>query len=259
MKRLCIVVAVTLTCSTSAALAAPLLAIDFDRRAGELTLDPTPPTGPNTAPGYGSFTIDAATGSDDTSTRTISGYDVTLTIFDDGLEDGGAAGNQPGRFDDRDRLAPDDTPALAQIYDDFIFAGGTAGPTGGIDILIASNGQLAPNTLYNVSIYVFDMDAGGAVGGTFTANYLDGNAADVVRMMSSYNSEVLPTTDDQYKFTEAFLTDASGNLLIKSRRTSAEGVRLNGLEVNVVPEPGSAMLLTAGAVCLTMRRRRGRA
>ncbi len=242
--------AAALILSASVASAAPLLAIDFDRRAAA---DVSPP---NTVPGYQSFTIDAASGSDDTSMRTLSGYDVTLTVFDDEGEDGGAAGNQPGRFDDRDRAQPTNTPSLAQIYDDFIFAGGTAGPTGGINILLDSNGQLAANTLYNVSIYVFDMDAGGAAGGTFTADYLDGNAADLLRMTSSYNSEVIPTTDDQYKFTEAFVIDASGNLLIKSQRTSAEGVRLNGLEVNVVPEPGSAVLLVAGAFGLTMRRRR---
>jgi hypothetical protein len=250
---------------------AALLAVDVDARAGEPT--PPSPAGPNTVAGFESFTIDTPTGGVATATRTLaSGYTVTFNVFDDNnANDGGPAGDSPGLFDDRDRVSPSGTPAdpqpnagaptLNQLYDDFLFVGASAGPIGGIDLLI-SGGALTPNRQYRVSIYAYDgINASGGSGTPVrTANYFDGNNLDSLALTTVFATNVRPTADDTYKFTGVAMTDATGKLFLKGRRVTAADVAvyINGFEVSAVPEPASAAL---AGVCLPIaalatRRRR---
>jgi hypothetical protein len=238
---------------TTPVVAAPLLAIDInDRTAGDPTFnDPA-----NTAPGFSPYIISSGTN----STGVVNGYTVNFDVFDDGdPNDGGAAGNQPGAFDDRDRVVPTTSPTLNQLYDDFLFVGGSAGPVGGVDLSI-SGGALLPNTPYRVSIYSYDgIDATGASGTQVrTANWLDGNNADAPVLTTVFTVNMQPTTDDQYKFTGVALTDATGKLLLKGRRATAADVSVyvNGVAVNAIPEPSSLALMCLWALVADVRKRR---
>jgi hypothetical protein len=234
----------------AAASAAPLLAVDInDRTVG----DPTATDPGNTAPGFEAWSIDTGTtGSATTATRTLaSGYTVKFDVFDDhDPNDGGAAGDNPGAFDDRDRVVPTTAPTTNQLYDDFIFAGASAGPAGGLDLHI-SGGALQPNTAYRVSIYSYDgIDATmGSATPVRTAAWLDGNNADAPVLVTNFTVNLPPLTDDQYKFTGVATTDASGQLFLKGRRTTTGdlSVYVNGIEVNSIPEPASlALVLVSG-------------
>jgi hypothetical protein len=153
-------------------------------------------------------------------------------------------------MDDRDRVVPTTAPTLNQLYDDFIFVGGSAGLTGGIDIRI-SGGALTPNTPYFVSIYSYDgIDANMQSATQLrTAAYFDGNNSDAPVLTTAFTINMPPTTDSQYKFTGVALTDAAGQLFLKGRRTTAGDVSvyINGIEVSGIPEPSSwALVCLAG-------------
>jgi hypothetical protein len=229
---------------------AALMAVDInDRTVADAT---------NTPPGFESWVMNA---SGTTATQTLaSGYTLTFDIFDDlDPNDGGTAGNNPGAFDDRDRVVPTTAPTLNEVYDDFIFAGASAGPTGGLDMTI-TGGALLPNTQYLVSVYSYDgIDANMASATQVrTANWLDGNNSDALAFATSFTINMPPTTDDQYKFTGIALTDGTGKLFLKGRRTTAGDVSVyvDAVEVDVVPEPTSLILLIAGCGSAGIRRRR---
>jgi hypothetical protein len=252
LRRLCLgVLFVSATGATASA--APLLAVDVnDRTVG----DPTATDPANTAAGFEAWLMDTGT----TTTRTLtSGYTVQVDVFDDGdANDGGAAGNQAGAYDDRDRVVPTTAGNLNEVYDDFIFAGASAGPAGGLDVKI-SGGSLLPSTQYLVSIYAYDgIDANMASATpTRTASWLDGNNADLAVTTATFTINQ-PPTGDEYKFTGIAVTDSTGRLFLKGRRVTAADVAvyLDGLEVSMIPEPGVAMLGCLAAVALCGRRRR---
>ena len=196
---------------------AALLAVDVNER----TADVDGPPGPDTPAGFESWVINTAGNAGvATATQTLaSGYTVTFDIFDDGdANDGGGAGNQAGAFDDRDRISPDTAPTLNQLYDDFIFAGASAGPIGGIDVKI-SGGALLPLTPYLVSIYAYDgiNSTGGSATPVRTATYVDGNNGNAAVLTTVFTTNVRPATDETYKFTGIARTDAAGQLFLKGR------------------------------------------
>jgi len=234
---------------------AALLAVDInDRTVG----DPGPADPANTAPGFLPYVISSGT----SSTGVVGGYTLNFDVFDDGdANDGGAAGNQPGAFDDRDRVVPTGAPTLNEIYDDFLFVGGSAGPVGGIDMRI-SGGALLPNTPYLVSVYAYDgIDANfGSATQTRTANWFDGNNGDAMVFTTQFTVNMPPTTDDQYKFTGVAITDGAGQLFLKGRRVTAAdlAVYVNGVVVDAIPEPATLVLAGVGGLALWAAAGRGR-
>ncbi len=256
MKRHLVTAAVVIGfCLWGSSLFAALLAVDINDRTVADSLV-------NTPAGFESWVINTGTtGSATTATQTLaSGYTLSFDIFDDhDPNDGGAAGDSPGAFDDRDRVVPTTSPTLDQLYDDFIFAGGSAGPTGGLDMTIGG-GALLPNTSYRVSIYSYDgIDANMASATPVrTADWLDGNNSDALVLSTNFTINMPPTTDNQYKFTGVAMTDASGILLLKGRRTTAADVSVyvNGVEVDAIPEPSSIALLFVAFGLLPLRKRR---
>ena len=251
-RHLLLLALAVILAATTPVVAAPLLAIDInDRTVG----DPTPADPANTAPGFSPYVISGSP----SSTGVVNGYTVKFDAFDDGLEDGGGAGNQAAQFDDRDRAVQTTAPGFNQLYDDFLFVGGTAGLTGGIDVRI-SGGALTPNTPYRVSIYAYDGISATDMTATpiRTAAYFDGNNADAPVLTTVFSVPTPPVTDDQYKFTGVALTDGTGQLFLKGRRvtTTDVSVYINGLEVSAIPEPSTLALLCLSAVVLGVNQRR---
>jgi hypothetical protein len=249
-----------LMAATAGAYAAPLIAVDFNDRQTTDVSDTAPGFSPYLLPGTSaSVTVGAS--------QLISGYTVTLTPFDDGQDENlttAGVQNTAAAIDDRDRATPVDSGAFTygQLYDDVIFAGGSAGFTGGMDLSV-TGGSLLPNTQYLVSLYAFDS---GSNTGTQprSANWTDLNNGDALVVATSFNGANLPTTDDQYKFTGIATTDATGTLLIRGRNSIplpttggvTQGVFLNGFEINPVPEPTTLAACGVALLPAMLRRRR---
>lgn len=242
-------------------MAALLLAVDVNDRTAVDT--------PNTVAGFSSYTMTGTTsGSSVAEIQAVGAYTVSLIAADDGLDENTTTAglqNTTGALDDRDRATPVDGGALTygQIYDDFVFAGASNGPTGGMDLAI-SGGLLQPNTQYLISIYSYDSGSNTAPLPR-TTNWLDGNNLDALVLSTSFSGSVLPTTDEQYKFTGLAMTDGSGALLLKGRNTTVgvasnggvqPGVFLNGFEINEVPEPASIGIAMAALSLISLVRRR---
>jgi hypothetical protein len=268
MKRQLVVLFACLILAAQGAVAsaATLLSVDFnDRTAG---------TGggvTNTQAGFSSWKMSGTTAASSALESQAAGaYNVTLQAFDDGLDENNVTTgiqNTTAQIDDRLRTTPANSGAFtfADLYDDVIFAGTSAGPTGGLDMTV-SGGALLPNSQYVVSIYAFDSGSTPAPQPR-TANWLDGNNADALVLATSFNGATLPTANDQYKFTGVAMTDAAGKLLLHARNTTPYataggatiGVIVNGFEIGEVPEPTSIALLVAGAAILNsigLRKRR---
>ena len=236
--------AVALTCVlVSNSSAAPLLSVDVNDRDGDQVAGPP---GDNTVAGYEPFSLTpATTGGLANSSATIGSYTVTVTAVN-------AAGNIQGAIDDRDRAQPTGTPTLNQLYDDFIFTAAGVGVGGGIDLTISSGGALQPNKFYVFSLYSYDNSSGG--GAARTANWLDGNVGNAIAMSTSHVGATLPTTDDRYKFTGYFKTDATGALFLRGRNslaTTDASVIVNGFQIFEVSEAPTLTLevnTTTGAM-----------
>jgi hypothetical protein len=241
--------------ASSTLLAAPLLSVDLNDRQST--------DNPDTPPGYTPFlltnttTISAAVTT--ASSQIIGPYTVTVTPFDDNQDENSVTAgiqNAVGAIDDRDRATPiaSGTLTLSQIYDDFVFAGTSTGPTGGMNLSIAG---LSPNTSYSITLYSFDQGSTGLR----TANWLDANNASALVLTTSFNGSNLPVNDADDRFTGIAITDSTGTLTLLGRNTTPNiasgavnpGVFLNGFELNPVPEPTSLFLL---ALTPLFRRRR---
>lgn len=227
----------------AAAPGAPLLAIDVNDRDGDQTAGPP---GTNTVEGFNEFTLTTGTtGGLATSTASFGSFTVSMSAVN-------AAGNPQGAMDDRDRAQPTGTPTLNQLYDDLIFTAAGVGVGGGIDLRIDSGGILQPNKTYAFNLYSYDNSSTGTA--ARVANWLDGNSSNSFAMTSSHVGSALPTTDDRYKFTGYFKTDASGDLFIRGRNaltTTDASVIINGFQVLEVSEAPALTLevnATTGAL-----------
>jgi len=263
MKRqLLLLAALAMLATKTPTASAALLAVDVNDRSAPDALG-------DTAPGFSPYVLTPAGTAVVTtaSTQSIGAYSVTLTPFDDGLDENTTTAgiqNTVGAIDDRDRTTPVDGGLLTfgQLYDDFVIAQTSAGPTGGMDLAV-SGGSLAPNTQYRVSIYAFDSGSTPAPQPR-TANWLDGNNADALVLTTSFGGAVLPTGDNDYRFTGVATTDGAGGLLLRGRNTTPNaangtttiGVFINGFEINEIPEPAALSLAMAGGIGLLASRRR---
>jgi hypothetical protein len=238
---------------------AALIAVDInDRTAG----DPTSASPANTATGFQPFVLPASPAAPSAAVVTVGAYTFDLSVFDSNGATGGV-----GAMDDRDRVVPTGGPptgarAHNEIYDDFFFVGGSAGPTGGLDLKI-SGGAIQPSTPYLVSIYSFDgiQPGGGSAVPVRTANWLDGNNSDALVFNATFTTTVPPVTRNQYRFTGIALSDATGKLFLKGRRPANIAdlsVYVDAIVVHgQVPEPASiALAALVGLALVGWRRRR---
>ena len=228
--------AAAVTCGLAAsAEAAPLLAVDVNARTGDAV--------DNTVAGFTEFKLPAGSPVQIAS-ATIGSFGITMKSVN-------ASGASAGALDDRDRAAPTGTPTLNQLDDDFIFVPAAGvGAGGGMDLSIASGGALQPNKSYQVSIFTYDVTSTGTTD-LRTTNWLDGNSFNANVMSTAFTGSTAPTTDERYKFSGVYRTDASGNLLLKGRSASPAGtnaVFVNGFTIEeVAPALTLEVNLTTGA------------
>lgn len=200
--------------------AQPVLKLDFNDRSGN------PAT--NTAAGFTSFLINsnisAASPQTNATVRTFGALTVTLS----------GMGIDPG-YNDLQRTEPTNNGAFTEslLLRDLIRSNSQV-DNGGLNLLIAG---LASNQLYAVTIWSFDSAGGGRRVSDWFAN------GDLMVENYTIDGRVLPTSNEQYRFTFFARSDAAGRLLIAGRRDSTSvrengisdyGVYLNALQVESV-------------------------
>src|SRR3954462_9105665 len=222
----CMVFAARVTVASAA-----LLSVDFNDRSAGAGGGPSLTQG-----GFAGWKMSGTTAASSAlETQAVGPFNVSLQAFDDHQDENSTTtGIQDtvGQIDDRLRTTPTNSGAFtfADLYDDVIFAGTSTGPTGGMDLTVG--GGVLPNTQYLVSIYAFDSGST-PVPQPRTANWLDGNNANALVAATSFSGGVLPTANDQYKFTGIAMTDATGQLLLRGRNTTANSAN-GGVTVGVL-------------------------
>lgn len=150
-------------------------------------------------------------------TRTFGGYTMTLSRS-------GADG-----FDDRLRATPVDSGAFTQsrLLRDFVFSRDQTG-TSGLDVRLSGFPASVP---VEVTLWSFDTSSAGNRVSDWSCN------GALVKDDYTFSGSVLPTSNEQYRFTFSATTSATGELLIEGRRdpkSNTFGVFLNALQVRAL-------------------------
>lgn len=125
----------------------------------------------------------------------------------------------------------------------------------GLSILIKG---LTPNAQYDGRIWSYDVAHANtpANWGIFAADWY----ANGVQFADDVNlAGPLPTTNTDYSHAFSVVANAQGEVVLQGLRDAASGgnpVLINGLQLTLVPEPASVMLVGLGATCLLTRRTR---
>jgi hypothetical protein len=174
------------------------LGVDFNNTGQE--------TSAETESGFQSFAIPAI--GFGPYTRSYRGVDLTLA----------SVGNI--NIESRRRAQPVNNGAFTQeqLLRDFVFSRDTT-PEQGMDVTAE---YFKPNTAYTVTIWSFD-------NGSVTLDRISDWSANGIPVRTGYTffGSNLPTTDDQYRFTFATVSDGDGKIVISGRRSPAAGGGLN--------------------------------
>jgi hypothetical protein len=206
------VLAVASFARTTEVLAAPLLAVDFGRNT------PTP-----VQPGFSGMAGAAVEAS-----RTEPFGPYTVTVQGEGFY---SAGFNAGNVD----------PSVAALYEDYYYHNST---TNGVGITLSIAG-VAPNTEYDVTLWSYDEDnifsatpTSWGPSGTTT-----GTSGSVVNFATPF------PTDLSFNSTTIRVSSTSATLDIFGTTTGGSGgTRLNGFELNAIPEPSMVALAAVGAI-----------
>lgn len=145
---------------------------------------------------------------------------------------------------------------LSNMYRDFLIADNSTA-NGGVSLLI---GGLTPNAQYDGRIWSYDYgQRDNATPSLFRADWFaNGNQ---IANDWSFAGWGLPANDTVASFTFSAVANGSGQITIQGLRdagSTGNSVSINGLQLTLVPEPSSALLLVFGAVALVGRRFRRR-
>ena len=185
-----------------------VLAFDVNERA----------TTPVTQAGFHSFVINsnlsASAIQTNATTRTFHGISVTLS---------NTVGNG---YDDRVRTTPTNSGAFTQsaLLRDHVMSRELTS-TGGLDWTLSG---LAPDQPHQVSVWSYDTGSANPRVSNWYAN------GALVRSKYTFNGNVLPTSDDQYRIDFTASSTATGNLLVQGRRdlsslANSPAVQVNGM------------------------------
>ncbi len=217
-----LVSAAAIIAAPSGLCAAPLLAIDFGR---VIAGGPTP-----VQPGFSGMA-----GAPVEALRTEPFGPFTVTVQGEGFY---SAGFNAGNVD----------PTVAALYEDYYYHNSTAN---GVGVTISIAG-VTPNTGYDVTLWSYDEDnifsatptTWGPMGST------TGTSGSITNFATPF------PTDLSFNRTTIRVQSTTSTLDIFGTTTGGSGgTRLNGFELNVVPEPAAAMLLAIGALVAAGRRR----
>ena len=173
------------------------LAVDFNNTGSETAVD--------TETGFLSFAIpQVGTGP---FTKTFGGADVTLTAVGTTMET-------------RLRTVPSNSVDFTEekLLRDFVFTRDAAGVDGqGLDVAVQF---MEPNQPFTITLWSFDSQSASRISDWYANGTL-------VRSGYAFVSTVMPTSNDQYRFSFDVTSDAEGSILIQGRRNSASTVGIN--------------------------------
>jgi len=193
-----------------------LLSVDFNER---VTNEPA-----FTAAGFQSFVLNSNVSvtaiQTQATTRVFGAFTVTVS------------NTAPLGYDDRHRLTPLNSGSFTDslLLRDFIFSRETTG-TGGLDATVSG---LASNAPHQISVWSFDSGSPGGRCANWFANGV------LVKDKHRFSGAVLPTSNNDYKFTFTATSDALGRVLLSGRRdttstntagTADLGVFLNAFQI----------------------------
>jgi hypothetical protein len=211
MCRAIVLVSMVAFAVSTPSYAAPLLAVDFGRAT-------TP-----VQPGFSGMVGDVVMAS-----KTDSFGTYTVTTQGEGFY---SAGFNAGNVD----------ASVAALYEDYYYHNS---PTNGVGITLSIAG-ITPNTDYDVTLWTYDEDnlfsptptTWGPTGST------TGTSGSITNSATPY------PTDLSFNQTTIRVQSTTSTLDIFGTTTGGQGgTRLNGFELNAIPEPGAAMLLAVGAM-----------
>jgi hypothetical protein len=201
---------------SSPADAAPLLAVDFGRATTPVQ------SGFNGMPG------DVVMAS-----KTDSFGPYTVTVQGEGFY---SAGFNAGNVD----------ASVAALYEDYYYHNST---TNGVGVTLSIAG-VTPNTDYDVTLWTYDEDnlfspTPTTWGPTATTTGTNGS---ITNFATPY------PTDLSFNQTSIRVQSTTSTLDILGTTTGRQGgTRLNGFELNAIPEPGAAMLIAIGTMIAVRR------
>lgn len=208
---------------------AALLMVDFNN----LNASVTSPT----QSGFSSAVI-----GQDTSTALVFNFGPHTVRTLDLTPDGNASLTQSGSRD-RGALGGAAT-AVSDLYRDFIFA--NTSNTRRFGLVIEG---LQANTTYDLTFWAYDRNASATQ--TVTVSQF-GNPA--VTGAVSYLGSALPTSLSDYSTRLLATANASG--VLQFEVTGTDNAILNGFSFDVVPEPGTVLLMLGAAGFAVLRRHR---
>ena len=218
--------AMTLMTGLQPSHATPFLSVDFE---------PSGSAGAGTETGFSSQAVAS-------KSHTTSEGSVTVAV----------SGHEG--FFARNSVADSGAFTYGQLYDDFVYNN-----TGGTLSFTISGAGIKADTDYSIRFFAYDR---ANLGSTATNGIIFDPVSDTTGSSGqiAYSTTSDPTSNEQYSFVGIWrATDGSLDIDVTFVSDDLSGfdiVRVNGLQISAIPEPGTLGILGLGLVALGFARRR---